>query len=74
MVFIHVSLNRKNHTLTQIIKVMGLFNGNQKQLLALQVEVANLQRQNYIAATTNFVQSAIALYPDASKFQNPTKY
>lgn len=73
MEYIHVSLSRKKHTQTQIIKVMGLFN-NSKQMLALQVEVANLQRQNYITATTNFVQSAIALYPDATKFENPTKY
>lgn len=74
MAFIRVSLNRKKHTQTQIIKAMGLFNGNTKQMIALQAEVASLQRQNYITATTNFVQSSIALYPDVTKFENPAKY
>ena len=74
MEFIHVSLSRKKPTQTQIIKAMGIFSGNTKQMLELQAQVATLQRQNYITATTNMVQNSIALYPDVSKFENPAKY
>lgn len=52
---------------------MGLF-GNDKQVKALESQVATMRQALTFNMNTSLIQNAIAYYPDSSKYENAIRY